>query len=117
MLNTLTGAICSEFSTIEKRRVSGFMRKVYLDLISNSRGTDDKYYFLIFDEEAGEIFVEYSWHNWSPKGIDQGSENISLAELKRRRPDVFQKAADLIITLFPHEEDKEKLSYPLEDSK
>ena len=89
------------------------MRRVYLDMISNNRGTDDAYYYLVFNEETAELFVEYSWHNWSPRGIDEGSENITLAELKRRKPSVYQKAVNLITAQFPVKEEG-KLSYPLE---
>ncbi|HEX8638833.1 MAG TPA: hypothetical protein VF692_12270 [Pyrinomonadaceae bacterium] len=86
-------------------------------MISNNRGTDDDYYFLVFDEETAELSVEHSWHNWSPDGIEQGSKNITLAELKRKRPAVYQKAVDLITSLFPKEEDQEILTYPLDKSK
>ncbi len=89
------------------------MRKVYLEMTSDSSGWDDVYYYLVFDEEAAELFVERSWHNWSPKGINEGSENITLAELRRRNENVYQKAVALITALFPGEKDQNLLTYPL----
>ncbi|MET0751859.1 MAG: hypothetical protein ABWZ66_00680 [Pyrinomonadaceae bacterium] len=92
------------------------MRKVYLDMTSSSNGWDDTYYYLVFDEEAAELYIERSWHNMSPKGIVQGSENITLAELKRKRRNIYQKVVDIITTSFPHEKDEDILTYPLADN-
>jgi hypothetical protein len=83
------------------------MQKVYIDMTSDSSGWNDTYYYLVFDEESGELYVERSWSNWSPNGTKEGSENISLTELKQRRDDVYQKAVKLIMTIFPSEENKE----------
>lgn len=92
------------------------MRKVYLDMTSKGNGWDETYYFLVFDEEAAELYVERSWHNWSPNGIDEGSENITLAELKGRKESAYQKAVDIITASFPDKKDEDILTYPLDDS-
>lgn len=77
------------------------MRKVHLHTTSSGNGWDETYYFLVFDEEAAELYIERSWHNWSPNGIDEGSKNITLAELKNRKGDIYQKAVDIITASFP----------------
>jgi hypothetical protein len=89
------------------------MRKVYLDMISDSSSRDDDYYYLVFDEDAAEIFVEHSWHYWSPREINQGSENITLAELKSISTNIYQKAVDIITALFPSRENERQMTNPL----
>lgn len=72
------------------------MLKKYIDMVSNNRGTDDDYYYLIFDEETGELFIEHSWHYWSPNNIKQGEEKWTFAELKRKKPAIYEMALELI---------------------
>ncbi len=74
------------------------MLKKCVEMVSNNRGTDDDYYYLMFDEETGELFIEHSWHYWKPNGIKQGEEKWSLAELKRKKPNIFIKAVNIIET-------------------
>lgn len=72
------------------------MLKTLIRLISNTRGTDDDYYFLVFDEETGAFLVEHSWHYWSPRKIDQGERTMTLSEAKQKIPGIYQEAVELI---------------------
>jgi hypothetical protein len=92
------------------------MRQVYLDLITNSRATDDDYYYLTFDEDTTELYVEHSWHYWKSSSPDQGTEKLSLEEVKKNLPDIYRKAVRVITAVFPSEEDQRQLKYPLSDA-
>lgn len=87
------------------------MRKAYIDMLSDSSGRDDDYYYLMFDEETAEVFVEHSWHYYKyARPAKQGSSKMSLADLKQEHPDVYQKAVVIILAGFPAEQDQEQLS-------
>lgn len=77
------------------------MRKAFLERYAPGNGWDETTYSLVFDEKAAEFYVERSWYNWSPKGVKQGSEKITLAELKKSSESAYQKAIEIITASFP----------------
>ena len=83
------------------------MQKAYIDMLSDSSTRDDDYYYLMFDEETGELFVEHRWHYLPYSGpANQGQVNMSLAELKKDKPGVYQKAVGIILAAFPPKQDQ-----------
>jgi hypothetical protein len=91
------------------------MRQAFLHLRSDAQGTDDDYYWLVFDEESAELLVKHSWHYLRiGRSADEGSEQWSLSRLKKEKPEIYAKAVALILHGFPEPEDQEFLHYPLD---
>jgi hypothetical protein len=80
-------------------------------MISNRSGTDDDYYFLIFDEDSANLFVEHSWHYLKSSHTEEGSEKITLSDLKTLEPGVYRRAVAVITAAFPSESE-DSLTYP-----
>ena len=53
---------------------------------------DDDYYYLVTDENDGSTYIEHKWHHWRPSGVDQGTEKLTLAQLKRKSLQAYYAA-------------------------
>jgi hypothetical protein len=53
---------------------------------------DDDNYYLMYDHEADEYYVEHQWHHWRPNGVDKGTSKLSMEQLKRDSSSAHEKA-------------------------
>ena len=71
---------------------------IYEESLVGAYDDDDNYYFVI-DEEDGTEYIEHTWHHWRPSGVDQGKERITLEQLKKKAPSIYEKAIEAKRTL------------------
>ena len=81
-----------------------------------SGGRDDHWYWLMLDEDTGDVFIEHQYSIFHQnRADDKGTERLSIDELKLNRREIFDNAIRLILHGFPAVEDQDKEKYVFDE--
>lgn len=80
----------------EKREKPSADKSVSIGYRQSGSYDDDDYYELVFNDTETSAVILHTWHYFRPKGNKQGTEHLTLNELKKEYSEAHAKAVDIL---------------------
>ena len=80
----------------EKNQQTQAVETISIGYVQSGSYDDDDNYDLVIDESAKSAMIVHSFHHWRPNGTKEGTENLTLDELKRDYPAGYRKAIEIL---------------------